>query len=208
MSARRPSLRSRGAAPSSRPTRGSPDETRRRLIAAAGVVLNRDGYDGTDTNRIAREAGYSPGTFYKHFKDKKEAFITVYAEWVAEEWRNVERILGEGARTRETARQLIASVLDLHRRWRGLRRTLRALASSDPDVRRAYFAQRSSQLDAMARLRVGSRDNREADAMFLYQLERTADALADDEPDALGLDRDALVARLEDALAAHLGIAR
>src|SRR5690606_17709581 len=53
-----------------RPRRGTPDGTRERLIAAAAEVINRDGYFGTDSNAIARAAGYSPATFYKHFEDK------------------------------------------------------------------------------------------------------------------------------------------
>ncbi len=185
MTARPPSLRSRGASPASRRVRGEPDETRRRLVAAAGVAFNRDGYDGTDSNRIAREAGYSPGTFYKHFADKREAFVAAYAEWVAGEWAEIGRILGAGGPPRERARAVVAAVLDLHRRWRGMRRSLRALVGSDAEVRRAYVAERARQLDAMAVLRGGAADRAE-DALLLYQVERTADAIADGEPDGLG----------------------
>ena len=195
MTAKRPSLRSVRAEPASRPRRGAPDETRRRLLAAAGVLLNRDGYDGTDSNRIAREAGYAPGTFYKHFADKKEALVAVYAEWVAEEWRGIEALLAGELRGEALARAVVALVIDLHRRWRGLRRALRSLASHDADVRRAYVAQRSAQLDTLARLGSGRR-TRAADALLLYTLERTADAIADGEPDALGIDEQALVEQL------------
>ncbi len=183
MTARRPSLRSRGASPASRRPRGSPEETRRRLVAAAGVAFNRDGYDGTDSNRIAREAGYSPGAFYKHFADKREAFIAVYTEWVAAEWAEVGRILDAGDTPHATARALIAAVLDLHRRWRGMRRSLRALVGADAGVRRAYVAERARQLDAMAAL---GRADRAGDALLLYLMERTADAIADGEPESLG----------------------
>jgi AcrR family transcriptional regulator len=167
-------------------------------------VINRDGYDGTDTNRIAREAGYSPGTFYKHFTDKKEVFVSAYKEWVAEEWRTIEHLLEKNERVDGAARDLVTAVLDLHRRWRGLRRALRVLASTDSDVRRAYLAQRSEQLDTMARLRFTRQSVREADAMLLYQLERTADAIADDESEALGLDRDVLIAQLVEAVVKHI----
>ncbi|WP_437522322.1 TetR/AcrR family transcriptional regulator [Sorangium sp. So ce726] len=200
MTARRPSLRSRSATPGSRPRRGSPDETRRRLIAAAGVVFNRDGYAGTDSNRIAREAGYSPGTFYKHFADKKEIFIAAYVEWVCGEWAEIGRILGEDLPPREAARTVVAAVVDLHHRWRGLRRSLRALVGEDADIRQAYVAERARQLDTMARL-AGGAGGRAEDALLLYLVERTADALADGEPAALGVPADALidllVARIE-----------
>ena len=183
MTARRPSLRAAGASPASRRSRGSPGETRRRLVAAAGVAFNRDGYDGTDSNRIAREAGYSPGAFYKHFADKREAFIAVYTEWVAGEWAEVGRILDAGHTPGATARALVAAVLDLHRRWRGMRRSLRALVGADAGVRRAYVAERARQLDAMAAL---GRADRAGDALLLYLMERTADAIADGEPESLG----------------------
>lgn len=68
-----------------RPSRGTPEETRERLVVAAAQLFNRVGYDGTDSNRIAREAGYAPGTFYKHFRDKKEIFLAVYEGWVTKE---------------------------------------------------------------------------------------------------------------------------
>jgi AcrR family transcriptional regulator len=116
MSARRPSLRSVRAAPDTRPRRGTAEETRRRLVAAAAVVFGRDGYAGTDSNRIAREAGYSPGTFYKHFADKKEVFVAAYEAWVAAEWSEVEAIVLDAGSRRAAAARLVARVLELHRR--------------------------------------------------------------------------------------------
>src|ERR1700757_408625 len=70
------------------PPRG-PEETRSRLVAAAGKLFNSVGYFGTDSNRIAREAGYAPGTFYVHFADKREIFLEVYRGWVDSEWRAI-----------------------------------------------------------------------------------------------------------------------
>jgi AcrR family transcriptional regulator len=201
LSARRPSLRSRGASPESRRRRGSPEETRRRLVAAAGVAFNRDGYDGTDSNRIAREAGYSPGAFYRHFADKKEAFVAVHAEWVSGEWAEIGRILAAGGSPRERARAVVDAVVDLHRRWRGMRRSLRSLVGADPDVRRAYVSERAGQLDAMARLPGG---DRAGDALLLYLIERTADAIADGEPSAIGVPADELIELLAARVAARL----
>jgi AcrR family transcriptional regulator len=59
-----------------------PQESRRALIEAAGTIFNTVGYYGTDTNRIAVAAGYTPGTFYTHFTDKREIFLEVYRGWV------------------------------------------------------------------------------------------------------------------------------
>ena len=99
-----------------RPPRGTPEETRKRLVAAAAQVFNRSGYHGTDSNRLARAAGYSPGTFYKHFADKREIFLAVFQEWVDQEWRAIER---EVIATRDSdvlARRIVALTLALHLR--------------------------------------------------------------------------------------------
>src|ERR1700688_2860595 len=70
-----------------------PDKTRRALIEAAARIFNSDGYHSTDSNRIAREAGYAPGTFYVHFADKLAIFLDVYENWVSAEWSSIEAIL-------------------------------------------------------------------------------------------------------------------
>jgi AcrR family transcriptional regulator len=185
-----------------RPVRGSPDETRGRLVRAAAEVFNRDGYDGTDSNRIAREAGYSPGTFYKHFADKREVFLAVYEEWVAREWRDVSATVAAQASADERAEQIVTVFLEHHRRWRGFRASLRALVATDPDVRDFYRAQRRRQLELLEQL--GGGRSREADALLLFTLERTADAFAEREPEALRLSADALRALVVDLVRARL----
>ena len=52
--------------------------TPERLIAAAAAEFREAGFAGTDSNRIARRAGFAPQTFYRWFKDKTEIFIAVY----------------------------------------------------------------------------------------------------------------------------------
>jgi len=47
-----------------------PDEVRRRLIAAATQCFADRGFEGVNSNQIARAAGVGVGTFYKHFGDK------------------------------------------------------------------------------------------------------------------------------------------
>src|SRR5580698_4604324 len=89
-----------------RPRRGTPEQTRARLVATAAEIFNRDGYRGTDSNRIAKEAGYATGTFYKHFKDKREAFLAVYEGWVTSEWRAIDEELSVGREPEVTARKL------------------------------------------------------------------------------------------------------
>ena len=69
-----------------KPKRKRPsDDTGKLLLKAAAAEFNQRGYDGTDTNRIARRAGFAPQTFYRWYKDKEEIFIEVYREWQSSE---------------------------------------------------------------------------------------------------------------------------
>jgi AcrR family transcriptional regulator len=176
-----------------RPRRGRPEETRARLVAAAADVFNREGYDGTDSNRIAAAAGYSPGTFYKHFVDKKQIFLAVYAEWVAAEWRALADTLADTDSDAELAARIVDIFVAHHRKWRGIRASLRRLVAVDEEVRDFYREQRKVQLAELASLRRRrARGSRERDALLLFTVERAADSLADGEAAALELDRVAL----------------
>ncbi|HKV38369.1 MAG TPA: TetR/AcrR family transcriptional regulator [Blastocatellia bacterium] len=190
-----------------RPRRGSPSQTRERLVAAAASLFNRSGYHGTDSNRIAREAGYSTGLFYKHFKDKREIFLAVYETWVASEWEVAGAELTAGGKPDDLARRLVASMVNFHTRWRGLRASLIELVFTDAKVRHFYRDQRRRQLDLLARLRTASgtpRRRREEDAIMLFTFERTSDAIAQGELRDLGLNRKAVVGALEKILVASL----
>jgi AcrR family transcriptional regulator len=173
-----------------RPRRGTPHETRARLLGAAAEVFNRDGYEGTDSNRLARAAGYAPGTFYKHFDDKKQIFLAVYAEWFAREWTDITATIAEGGTSEEIATRVVDIFLGHHAKWRGFRASLRALVSTDPDIRSFYREQRRRQLELLADLRREhgfAQTSPESHALLSFTLERASDALADGEAEALGL---------------------
>jgi AcrR family transcriptional regulator len=166
------------------------DDTRARLVAAAAKAFNRAGYHGTDSNRIARAAGYAPATFYKHFADKRAIFLAAYERWVASEWSAVEEAVAGGGSAAELATRIVDLVLEHHRRWRGLRASLLVLVASDAAVRRFYRALRRRQLGMLAALRVRLNARRRPpaeDAVLLFTLERTCDAIANGEPKDLGL---------------------
>lgn len=167
-------------------------------MAAAAEQINRAGYHGTDTNRIARAAGYAPGTFYKHFADKRAVLLAAYAAWVTTEWQAIERVVAEPGTAAARAQRIIEAVLAFHRTWRGLRTSLRALVATDATVRAFYWAQRRRQLDSLRALRRSgpSAAQRAADAHLLYTLERSCDAIVEGEVRALDVDEDALVERL------------
>ena len=166
------------------------DDTRGRLVAAAAKAFNRAGYHGTDSNRIARAAGYAPATFYKHFADKRAIFLAAYERWVASEWSAVEELVARGGSRAELAERIVDLVLEHHRRGRGLRASLLVLVASDRAVRHFYRAQRRRQLRSLAELRarLGAKRRPVAeDAVLLFTLERTCDAIANGEPKDLGV---------------------
>jgi len=50
------------------------EESRAALLRSARIVLARDGFEAARIEDIARDAGYSRGTFYVHYKTKDELF--------------------------------------------------------------------------------------------------------------------------------------
>ncbi len=180
--------------------RGAPDETRSRLLASAAEAFERHGYFGTDTNRIARAAGYAPGTFYKHFEDKRAAFLAVYEAWIAREWDGVATLARSGSG--DLAARIGDYVIAQHREWSGFRASLRALVVLEPAIRQAHRASRARQLAMMERL--GLRGRAE-NAALLLAVERIADAIADGELAALGVSEPAARAELVGLIAARIG---
>src|SRR5947199_8023810 len=54
--------------------------TRDQILDAAAHVMRTRGLAGATTKEIARAAGYSEATLYKHFQDKTEIFLGVLSE--------------------------------------------------------------------------------------------------------------------------------
>jgi len=73
-------------------TRKTPQQRRsremvERILAAGRTVVLRDGYDAASTNRIAAEAGVSPGSLYQYFPNKDavlSAIVGRYSDDVSE----------------------------------------------------------------------------------------------------------------------------
>ena len=55
-------------------------DTRERILDATAEVMSTLGLANTTTKQIARAAGYSEATLYKHFRDKTELFLSTLAE--------------------------------------------------------------------------------------------------------------------------------
>jgi TetR/AcrR family transcriptional repressor of nem operon len=50
------------------------EQTREKIITAAGRCFRKDGYSGIGIDALAKEAGVTSGAFYGHFNSKKSAF--------------------------------------------------------------------------------------------------------------------------------------
>lgn len=168
-------------------------DTGAKLVAAAAAEFNDHGYGGTDTNRIARRAGFAPQTFYRWFKDKAEIFIAVYRAWEDEERRVVARLLAGGAGDAEIAE----AGVDQHRRYLKFRRSLRQLSLEDPVIRKARAESRARQIVQMKKWSRAAADLKDDEvAAALLTLERMTDALAEGEFTDMGVGEAAARAKI------------
>jgi len=175
------------AAPQRRVRKGTADQ----LLQAAAAEFNEHGFQGTDTNRIARRAGFAPQTFYRWFDDKAEIFIKVYEAWQQQELGVVQKLLAENAADAELARAFVAH----HQAYLRFRRSLRQLSCDNDQIRAARAASRLNQIAYLKTWRAAPQDDAEL-AVTLLQLERLCDALAEGELADMGLDPGAAEARL------------
>jgi AcrR family transcriptional regulator len=157
--------------------------TAEKLVTAAMAEFNEHGFGGTDSNRIARRAGFAPQTFYRWFKDKTEIFVAVYRAWEDAERADVGALLSRDA----PVEALVEAGVDHHRRFLMFRRSLRQLALEDPVVRAARAASRLRQVE-----QIRAWTGREADGgaglgVTLLLLERLTDAIAEGEFSDMGL---------------------
>lgn len=79
--------REHSVAPRKRPQQERSRAMVERIIGAGREVLLRDGYDSFSTNRVADEAGISPGSLYQYFPNKAAIISTVidrYSDEIAD----------------------------------------------------------------------------------------------------------------------------
>lgn len=158
--------------------------TAEKLVQAAAAEFNAHGFGGTDTNRIARRAGFAPQTFYRWFKDKTEVFIEVYRLWQQQEGALLRALLAESA----SDARLVEATVAHHRAYLVFRRSLRQLSLENAEVRAVRARSRLNQI-AQIRRWGGGEGREDSDlAATILQLERLADALAEGEFLDMGLD--------------------
>lgn len=161
--------------------------TSEKLIEAAAKEFNEHGFGGTDTNRIARRAGYAPQTFYRWFRDKVEIFIKAYELWQREEFDAVSALLAQNA----SDTRLAQIVIEHHRTYLIFRRSLRELSVANDSVRAARAKSRLNQIEYIKKMGPKRRRDAASYAVILFQTERLADAVAEGEFNDMGLDEKA-----------------
>jgi AcrR family transcriptional regulator len=166
-----------------RTAQGDGPDTATALLQAAAAEFVEQGFDDTDTNRIARRAGFSPQTFYHHYSDKLDIFIRVYQAWEEAEKSMLDALLTDQAPARQIAERCVAS----HGSFMTFRRSLRRLAQSEVRVRQARADSRLAQIASIRQQHPSSPEEAKL-AALLVQIERLTEALAEGELHDLNLD--------------------
>ncbi len=173
--------------PPLRKQRQSRESTAEKLLQAAAQEFNEQGFGGTDTNRIARRAGFAPQTFYRWYRDKVDIFIKTYERWAREEFTALSRLMAASAVDIDLARAIVAH----HEAYLVFRRSLRLLSLENDAVRAARARSRLNQIEYVKKLSPNAVRDDAAVAAMLLQTERMADALAENEFQDMGLNRKA-----------------
>jgi AcrR family transcriptional regulator len=104
-----------------------------RIVGAGARVLEDSGYQDASTNRIAREAGVSPGSLYQYFPDKEAIVAEITHRLVEEFSAAITPVVRSAALERPPAatRLVLGAALDALQQHAAL---LRALVDRVPAV--------------------------------------------------------------------------
>lgn len=156
----------------------NPKITHANLLKAAKTEFKENGYEKTDTNKIASRAGYSPQTFYRHFSSKEKIFQEVYRQWV----ENCILPLKEANTVEEFAARFLAENATM----KLFRRSLRYLTYTSKDICKIRAEERYVILSTF----VTNEQNKHHDILkieWLMTLDRWLDALIEGELAVLGI---------------------
>ncbi len=112
--------------------------TRQQLLDAAAEVFSERGYARATTKEIAKAAGVSEGTIYRHFADKKRLFQAVFMDRNATNSAAITRLpdLAGTKTVRENLLFLVRAIEDVEANVA----PLQAAISSDKELAVALFA--------------------------------------------------------------------
>lgn len=70
-------------------------QTRTGLLHAARLRFAQHGYEGTATEQVAEDAGYSRGALHYNFKNKDDLFVEVMRDCFAEDRRGLDALIAQ-----------------------------------------------------------------------------------------------------------------
>jgi AcrR family transcriptional regulator len=118
-------------------TRNDPEQTRARLLEAAGQVVLKQGLQGLTLDAVAQAAGVSKGGLLYHYPSKETLVKGLFAHLLEEFERDVERRIDPteppGTPGRYT-RAYIAASFSSDERQRELGALIGALVTADPEL--------------------------------------------------------------------------
>ncbi len=87
-------------------------ETRARIVEAARILFNREGFAAVTIDRIMAAAGLTRGGFYNHFRNKEELYAEAVESFLTgrgRQWREEAGVVTDGGP--ETVRAMLDSYL-------------------------------------------------------------------------------------------------
>ena len=134
------------------------ERTRRQILEAGAELFSREGYHATSSKKIARAAGISVGSFYNHFRDKKDLLLAVHREHVEKVHETILATLQDadfagGQRGgRALVEEIINQTLRVHSLSPELHRQMIALRYTDEDVARVVAQEDRRVADMLVRM--------------------------------------------------------
>ncbi|KYF53788.1 TetR family transcriptional regulator [Sorangium cellulosum] len=182
------------------------------IVEAAARVFDEHGYEGANTNRVARTAGVSVGSVYQYFPNKDALVTALHERHVRQMLQLLEQVdaAAEGSSLRESTEQLVARSLEVHRTEPRLQRLLHAELPT-LEQRRALSAasqavfDRTRQLLSRYSAEIAQPDLELATYVVLRMFEELVHAAALDPPP--GVEEGGLRRAITDALLGYLTVA-
>lgn len=125
-------------------------EKRGRLMAAAIVLFGERGYEGTSIGAIARRARLAIGTFYQHFRSKRQLLLALMDEFLVK-LSEVNLRLKATFDARAAVHEVLAQAFARDLRYLGALRAWQEAVLTDGEL-----AQKQSQIHAWTTTRVAA----------------------------------------------------
>jgi TetR/AcrR family transcriptional regulator, biofilm operon repressor len=173
-------------------------EKKEKIIEAAYEIFSRDGYFGTNTAQIAKEAGLSTGSVYAYFNDKKDILLEClykYGDNLTQEIAEKIDALTVSGDIFETVRSVLLICAKYHSKRRPFHDDVMSLQFRDEDINQYFINIREKMSDAIVKHLEKSeyafRNEREQTYLMFQMVSGIEDELAFNH--SPGIDPDILV---------------